>query len=201
MSSRSPSSPPNLRPVSLEPLAGLALQPPVLRVRSRDAGPTGRAISSGPAASNSSPPWIRPAPTRPQRLQTSVVSGHKADFGLMLLDPNPLRIDAVHQRLMARSLGPALRPTYSFVSMTEVSEYVPTVEQYAQKLLQQGEAPDSPAFKAKVKAYEAPAARHESAAADARVPAVAGHVLLSDEQEAQGRRELVHACRSPPATA
>ena len=26
----------------------------------------------------------------PQRLQTSVVSGHKADFGLMVMDANPL---------------------------------------------------------------------------------------------------------------
>jgi chlorite dismutase len=88
------------------------------------------------------------------RLQTSVVSGHKADFGLMLMDPNPLRIDAVHQRLMASRLGLALRPTCSFVSMTEISEYVPTVEQYAAKLLEDGEREDSPTFKAKVKAYE-----------------------------------------------
>ena len=29
----------------------------------------------------------------PIRLQASIVSGHKADFGLMLLDPDPLRID------------------------------------------------------------------------------------------------------------
>ena len=29
-------------------------------------------------------------PGAPQRLQTSVVSGHKADFGLMLMDPHPL---------------------------------------------------------------------------------------------------------------
>ena len=72
------------------------------------------------------------------RLQTSVVSGHKADFGLMLMDPDPLKIDAVHQRLMSRPLGPALVPTYSFVSMTEVSEYVPTVEQYGQRLVAEG---------------------------------------------------------------
>src|SRR5688500_18492637 len=46
----------------------------------------------------------------PQRLQTSVVSGHKADFGLMILDPDPLKIDGVHQRLLASRLGPALEP-------------------------------------------------------------------------------------------
>src|SRR5262245_42233024 len=64
----------------------------------------------------------------PQRLQTSVVSGHKADFGLMLMDPNPLKVESVNQRLLASKLGPALIPMYSFVSITEISEYVPTVE-------------------------------------------------------------------------
>ena len=35
------------------------------------------------------------------RLQTSVVSGNKADFGLMLMDPSPLKIDSVHQNLLS----------------------------------------------------------------------------------------------------
>jgi chlorite dismutase len=92
-------------------------------------------------------------PEAPARLQTSIVSGHKADFGLMLMDPHPLRIDGVHQRLMASSLGPALVPTYSFVSVTEVSEYVPTVEQYGDRLVAEGEERGSPAYEAKVRAY------------------------------------------------
>ena len=46
----------------------------------------------------------------PLRLQTSITSGHKADFGVMLLDPDPLKIDRVHQRLMAGPLGPAIVP-------------------------------------------------------------------------------------------
>ena len=33
-----------------------------------------------------------------QRLQTSIVSGLKADFGVMLMDPDPLRVDAIHHR-------------------------------------------------------------------------------------------------------
>ena len=92
-------------------------------------------------------------PGAPQRLQTSVVSGHKADFGLMLMDPHPLKIQSVSQRLLASRLGPALVPTYSFVSITEVSEYVPTVEQYGQKLVAEGDAEGSPAHAAKLKAY------------------------------------------------
>src|SRR5215207_1338612 len=45
-------------------------------------------------------------PEAPQRLQTSVVSGHKADFALMVMDPNPLKIESVNQRLLASTLGP-----------------------------------------------------------------------------------------------
>ncbi|MCH5376208.1 MAG: chlorite dismutase family protein, partial [Planctomycetes bacterium] len=94
-------------------------------------------------------------PDATARLQTSVVSGHKADFALMLMDPDPLKIDAVHQRLMAGRLGPALEPAYSFVSMTEVSEYVPTEEQYAARLIREGETEGSPTYNAKIKAYAA----------------------------------------------
>lgn len=90
----------------------------------------------------------------PSRLQTSAVSGHKADFGLMILDADPLVVDEVHQRLMSGPLGVALEPTYSFVSVTEVSEYVPTVEQYGKRLVEEGEDPSGPAYQAKLKAYE-----------------------------------------------
>ncbi|HUE71066.1 MAG TPA: hydrogen peroxide-dependent heme synthase [Pirellulaceae bacterium] len=89
----------------------------------------------------------------PARLQVSAVSGHKANFGLMLMDANPLKIESVNQRLLASKLGPALIPTYSFVSITEISEYVPSVEQYAKKLIEEGESEGSPAYTAKLKAY------------------------------------------------
>ncbi len=93
-------------------------------------------------------------PDAPQRLQTTIVSGQKADFGLMVMDPDPLRIDSVHQRLMASRLGVAINPVWSFISLTEVSEYVPTVEQYGQRLIAEGETEGSPAYLAKLKAYE-----------------------------------------------
>jgi chlorite dismutase len=90
----------------------------------------------------------------PQRLQTSIVSGHKADFGLMVMDPNPLKIEAVNQRLLASKVGPLLVPTYSFVSITEISEYVPSIEAYSKKLIEQeGEVEGSLSHAAKVKAY------------------------------------------------
>jgi chlorite dismutase len=91
---------------------------------------------------------------RPQRLQCFIVSGHKADLGLIMMDPDPLCIDRVHQRLSSTRLGSCLEPTYSFVSMSEVSEYLPTREQYAEKLIRTGEDPQSATYQAKVSTYE-----------------------------------------------
>jgi peroxiredoxin len=89
----------------------------------------------------------------PKQMQSYIISGHKADFGVMVLDENPLAVDGVHQQLMASPLGPAIIPTYSFVSLTEVSEYLPTTEQYAQRLLDDGMDADSEQTRARVKAY------------------------------------------------
>lgn len=89
----------------------------------------------------------------PVRIQTSVVSGTRGDLGLMMMDPDPLVIDGVQQAIRSSRLGPALRPSYSFVSISEISEYVPTLEQYAERLKQDGTDPSDPAFEAKMNAY------------------------------------------------
>jgi len=90
----------------------------------------------------------------PQRLQISIVSGHKADFSLMVMDGDPLKVDSVHQSLLASRLGSCLIPTYSYVSMSEISEYVPTLEQYGKRLVAEGEEEGSSTYEAKLKAYE-----------------------------------------------
>ncbi len=90
----------------------------------------------------------------PQRLQSFLISGHKADFGLITFDADPLKLDSVHQAVLAGPLGAAIEPVYSFVSITEISEYVPSPEQYAERLASGGEDRNSPAFAAKVAAYE-----------------------------------------------
>ena len=93
-------------------------------------------------------------PGAPQRIQTSVVSGHKADLGLLIMDTDPLLIDGIRQSVRASKLGCVLQPTYSFVSITEISEYVPTVEQYGAKLIRdEGLSAEDPAYAAKVNAY------------------------------------------------
>ncbi len=46
----------------------------------------------------------------PKRLQSFLISGHKADFGLIMFDADPLKIDSVHQAVLAGPLGPAIEP-------------------------------------------------------------------------------------------
>jgi chlorite dismutase len=89
----------------------------------------------------------------PIRLQSSIVSGHKADFGLMLLDPDPLKVDRVRHRLLAGPLGTAIVPRWSFVSITEISEYVQSPEQFGERLVAEGMDGSSAEFKTRVKGY------------------------------------------------
>ena len=46
-------------------------------------------------------------PGAPRRLQAWIVPGHKADFGVVAMDPSPLAVESVHQRLLAGPFGPA----------------------------------------------------------------------------------------------
>ena len=90
----------------------------------------------------------------PARSQVSIVSGHRADMCLMMMDPDPLKIDAMTQEIRNSAIGSALKPAYSFVSITEISEYVPSIEQYAERLQREGTAAGDPAFEAKLNAYK-----------------------------------------------
>jgi len=89
-----------------------------------------------------------------EQLQCFAVPGHKADFGVMIAGPDLKALHALETSIQASPLGGALIPTYSFYSITEVSEYVPDAEQYAAILRdRQGLDPESDMFKAKVASY------------------------------------------------
>jgi peroxiredoxin len=92
--------------------------------------------------------------TAPERLAAYWTSGHRADFGVIVMDPDPGKVDAVHQQIMAPRLGKYVEPAWSFVSMSEVSEYVPSIERFRDRLVAGGADPDSDELAAKVAAYE-----------------------------------------------
>lgn len=89
-----------------------------------------------------------------EQLQCFAVPGHKADFGVMMAGPDLRALHAVETAIAASPLGGALMPTYSFYSITEVSEYVPDADRYAEILRdRQGLDPESDMFKAKLATY------------------------------------------------
>lgn len=90
----------------------------------------------------------------PIRLLTSAVVGHKADLAILAMDESPLVLDSLRHAIRTSKLGTALTLAYSYVSITEISEYVPTVEQYGERLKSEGNDPATPAYAAKLKMYE-----------------------------------------------
>jgi hydrogen peroxide-dependent heme synthase len=96
----------------------------------------------------------RSVPGAPEQLQAFAVPGHKADFGIMAAGKDLKSIHAAQLALESSKLGPALRATYSFYSITEVSEYVPDAEEYGRILRErEGVDPETSAYKTKVAAY------------------------------------------------
>jgi chlorite dismutase len=89
-----------------------------------------------------------------EQIQCFAVLGHKADFGIMLAGPDLKALHAVETAIAASAVGGALVPSYSFYSITEVSEYVPDAEQYAAILRDREHLdPESSIFKTKVASY------------------------------------------------
>ncbi|MDV6031117.1 MAG: heme-dependent peroxidase [Phycisphaera sp. RhM] len=95
-----------------------------------------------------------PDDVAPERIASYWISGHEADFGLIVMDPDPAKVDAIHQSLIAPPLGQFVEGVWSFVSISEVSEYVPTIERFRDRLISEGADPESDELKAKVAAYE-----------------------------------------------
>jgi chlorite dismutase len=93
-------------------------------------------------------------PGGPEQLQCFAVPGHKADFGVVMAGPDLRGVHDVQMSIQASGLGPALQPSYSFYSITEISEYVPDAEQYGRILRdREGLDPESSIYKTKVAAY------------------------------------------------
>jgi hydrogen peroxide-dependent heme synthase len=85
----------------------------------------------------------------------SVVSP-KADIGFMLLTPD-LHVANSFEKQLSLSLGPEiLSPAYSYLSMTESSEYTTTREQYAEDTLkgEKGLTEGSAEFEAALKEFD-----------------------------------------------
>lgn len=89
-----------------------------------------------------------------ESFQAFAVPGHKADFGLVLAGPDLRAIHGVETAIQASPLGPALVLSYSFYSITEISEYVPDVDAYGRILRErEGVDPESSLYRTKLSQY------------------------------------------------
>ncbi len=93
-------------------------------------------------------------PGGPEQMQCFAVPGHKADFGIVMAGKDLKAVHQIQYALQASAIGSALVPTYSFYSISEVSEYVPDAEQYARMLQErEGLDPEVGTFKARLASY------------------------------------------------
>lgn len=80
----------------------------------------------------------------------------KADLALMALHPDLKRIQQLTQEIAATRFGSCLSTVYSFLSISEKSEYISTTGDHAKKLLDEdGLPPDSPDFQRQVAGFAA----------------------------------------------
>jgi chlorite dismutase len=91
----------------------------------------------------------------PAQMHGFAVPGHKADFGVVMAGPDLETIHGVETAIQTSPLGPALVASYSFYSITEISEYVPDAEAYGKILQNQGVDPESATYKTKAAQYAA----------------------------------------------
>lgn len=87
----------------------------------------------------------------------SCVLGHKADLGVMALGPDLARIQAFETELAGIS---ALRPVYSYLSLTETSEYRSTEDEERARLSSHTEGLTPEAVEQRIEAWKARMAKY-----------------------------------------
>ena len=78
----------------------------------------------------------------------------KADFGLVVVHPKIDRVQRFTQEVAATTLGACFETAYSYLSLSEVSEYQTSTGDFARKLIdEEGLAPDTDDFRNKLGAF------------------------------------------------
>lgn len=82
------------------------------------------------------------------------VWGLKADLGLMLVDPELHHLNQFQNEIISAFPGGVLEPSYSFNSMSEISEYIRQEQDYDRTLREkEGLEPESPEYQEKMKSF------------------------------------------------
>jgi len=111
----------------------------------------------------------------------------KADFGYMAVHPDIRRLQQLGQQLTGTAFGSCLTPIHGFLSMTEVSEYMSTADDWRQQLIEQQHLdPASPEFAKSVTAFEQRMAHYAEARVHPQLPADMPLVCFYPMSKARG---------------
>jgi chlorite dismutase len=88
------------------------------------------------------------------QLLTFAMVTPKADIGFMILTADLQKANEIEKRLTMALGGGMLQPVYSYLSMTERSEYTTSDEDYAAQLTADGLVADSPAHAEKMTEFQ-----------------------------------------------
>jgi peroxiredoxin len=96
----------------------------------------------------------------------SCVLGHKADLGVMALGPDLARLQAFQAELVAAPLS----PVWSYLSLTELSEYMPTEEEERARLAGHTEGLSAEAIEQRLDAWRTRMAKYTEDKLHPRLP-------------------------------
>lgn len=68
--------------------------------------------------------WLERCASEPELQLVPMAGVTKFDFGVIAIHPDIWRLQQITQEIAATRLGACLEPTYSFLSLTEASEYI-----------------------------------------------------------------------------
>ena len=103
----------------------------------------------------------------PHQVITFATLGHKADLGIMAVGPDLARIQALQHEL-ART--PLLRLTWSYLSLTETSEYAMTEDDERRRLADEEQITDAPAVEERLTAWRERIAHYREQRVHPRLP-------------------------------
>lgn len=80
--------------------------------------------------------------------------GHKADIGFLLVDPDLNHLNQTENEILNAFPPGVVTPVHSFVSMSEISEYISQEKDYDRTLREkEGLSPESPQYQEKMEAF------------------------------------------------
>jgi len=113
----------------------------------------------------------------------------KSDVGFMAVHPELKRMQRLGQELAGTKLGTCLVPVYSFLSMSEVSEYMTSPADWARHLIgQQGMDPASQEFAASMEGFRKRMAHYAEARVHPQLPKDMPIVCFYPMSKARGEK-------------